>query len=163
MNNNFFVLCKKLGKICLAKNVHISLAESCTGGYVSKLITDVAGSSEWFNGSAVVYSNLGKTNVLNVDEQLIKQCGAVSEETAKAMARGALKNFQADLALSITGVAGPHGGTKEKPVGLVCFGLADHKNIESKTMHFAGGRDSIRTNATLFALEWMIMHLSITM
>ena len=161
MNNNFFVLCKKLGELCVAKNTHIALAESCTGGNVSALITDVAGSSAWFNGGAVVYSNLAKTNLLSVDEKLIEKYGAVSEAVAKAMAQGALQKLHADLALSITGVAGPGGGTKEKPVGMVCFALADKNGVDAKTMHFTSGRDYVRKSASLFALEWMIMHLSI--
>lgn len=160
-NNNFFVLCKKLGDLCIKQNVRIALAESCTGGSVAAHITDLPGSSRWFNGCAVVYSNLAKSHLLDVDEQLIKQHGAVSEDVAAAMAQGALKKFQADVALSITGVAGPGGGTVEKPVGMVCFALTDHKSVLTKTMHFTSGREYIRECASMFALEWLTMHLSI--
>lgn len=162
-NNNFFVLCKKLGELCVAHQVRVALAESCTGGLVSSLITDVSGSSHWFNGSAVVYSNLGKTNLLSVDSQLIEQHGAVSETVATAMAQGALEKFHSDFALSITGVAGPLGGTVEKPVGTVCFALADKsaKTCDAKTMHFTSGRAYIRSCASEFAIEWLILHLSI--
>lgn len=163
MNNNLFVLSKKLGQLCVKRNVRIALAESCTGGNVSTLITNVAGSSQWFNGAVIVYSNLAKTNILNISEAIIKKHGAVSEEVAKAMAQGAMHPLQADVALSITGVAGPSGGTAEKPVGMVCFALSDKEGVTSKTMHFTGGRTHIRHSASLFALEWMIMHLSITM
>jgi len=155
------VLCKKLGELCVAKNMRIALAESCTGGNVSALITDVAGSSNWFNGGAVVYSNVAKTHLLDVDKKLIEQDGAVSETTAKAMATGALHKFHADLAVAITGVAGPQGDTTEKPVGTVCFALADHKGVDAKTMHFSSGREYVRRSASFFALEWMVMHLSI--
>lgn len=161
MHNNFFVLAKQLGELCVANNVQIALAESCTGGSVSALITDVSGCSRWFNGSAIVYNNAAKTNLLGVDEKLIIECGAVSESVAKAMAIGALHKFQSDMALSMTGVAGPSGGTVDKPVGMVCFALATHKSIEAKTAHFTSGRDYIRESAAFFALEWMIKHLSI--
>lgn len=163
MHNNFFVLAKQLGELCVAKNVQIALGESCTGGTVSALITDVSGCSKWFNGGAVVYSNVAKTNILGVDEKLITHHGAVSEPVAKAMAEGALLKFKADLALSITGIAGPEGGTTEKPVGTVCFALADKKGVEAKTLHFTSGRGYIRESAASYALEWMIKHLSIIM
>ena len=158
MYNNFFVLARHLGELCISKDVHIALAESCTGGRVSSLITDVAGSSSWFNGGAVVYTNAAKSALLDVDPELIDQYGAVSESVAKAMAQGALRKLQADFALSITGIAGPNGGSVEKPVGQVCFALADHKGVDAKTMFFSGGRESIRKSAALFAFEWMILH-----
>lgn len=161
MSNNFYTLCKKLGQLCIKRSMRIALAESCTGGMLSALITDVTGSSQWFNGSAVVYSNPAKSNLLGVDDLVIKNHGAVSEVVAKAMAQGAQHAFHANIALSITGVAGPLGGTVEKPVGMVCFALADKDSVESKTMHFTSGRHAIRQNATLFALEWLVMHLSI--
>lgn len=161
MKNNFFVLSKKLGDLCVKNNAHIALAESCTGGNASGFITDVVGCSEWFNGCAVVYSNIAKIELLGVDEKLIKQYGAVSEPIAEAMAIGARHKFHADLALAITGVAGPGGGSTEKPVGTVCFALTDAKGVDAKTLHFTSGRGYIRRSASLFALEWMIMHLSI--
>jgi nicotinamide-nucleotide amidase len=161
MHNNFFVLAKRLGQLCVANDVHIALAESCTGGWVSAKITDVAGSAGWFNGSAVVYSNESKSNLLGIDQTLIQEFGAVSEPVAKAMAQSALHRFHSDLALSITGIAGPGGGTLQKPVGMVCFALADKKGVDAKTLHFSSGRDYIRESAAFFALEWMIKHLSI--
>ncbi|OGT41506.1 MAG: hypothetical protein A3F13_03620 [Gammaproteobacteria bacterium RIFCSPHIGHO2_12_FULL_40_19] len=163
MHNNFFILAKQLGELCIANHVQIALAESCTGGNVSALITDVSGSSKWFNGGAVVYSNAAKTNILGVDEKLIVHHGAVSEPVAKAMAEGALLKFKANLAVSITGVAGPGGGSAEKPVGMVCFALADKKSVEEKTLYFTSGRGYVRESAASFALEWMIKHLSIIM
>ena len=161
MNNNLFALSKKLGQLCVKRHMQIALAESCTGGNVSTLITTVAGSSHWFNGSAVVYSNLAKTNILGISAEIIKKHGAVSEVVAKAMAQGAMHQLHADVALYITGVAGPSGGTAEKPIGTVCFALSDKDGVASKTMLFTSGRAHIRYCASLFALEWMIMHLSI--
>ncbi len=161
MNNNFFVLCKQLGELCSAQKVRIALAESCTGGLVSSLITEVAGSSQWFLGGAVVYSDLAKKSLLKVDSDLLEEQGAVSEAVAVAMAKGAMTQFESDIALSITGIAGPHGGTEAKPVGTVCFALVDRRSgfSEAKVQYFASGRDWIRKSAAEFALEWMINHL----
>ncbi len=161
MNNHFFVLCKQLGELCAAQQVRIALAESCTGGMVSSLITEVAGSSAWFLGGAVVYSNLAKKNILQVDPVVLEKQGAVSEAVALQMAKGAMTQFESDIALSITGVAGPHGGTEAKPVGVVCFALVDRRSgfAETKTQYFMSGRDWIRKGAAEFALEWMIDYL----
>ncbi len=157
---NHSILCKKLGELCLQKQIHIALAESCTGGLVAANITDIAGSSQWFLGGAVVYSNAAKINLLGVDTKIIEQFGAVSPETAIAMAQGALQKFQSDIALSITGIAGPDGGTKDKPVGTVCFALSDTNGVKSKIHYFTGDRASIREQACEFALEWMCNHLT---
>lgn len=156
MIDNLYALAKQLGDLCFARHVTLALAESCTGGLVSSLITEVAGSSAWFQGAAIVYSNEAKENILEVSPDILRQYGAISEQTAKAMASGALKKFHADFALSITGIAGPLGGTKEKPVGTVCFGLADKKTLPiAKTQQFASGRDAIRHSAVIVAFEWM--------
>lgn len=104
------------------KSLMVATAESCTGGLVAAAITDVAGSSGWFERGFVTYSNEAKSTMLGVPAKLIRDYGAVSEEVAHAMAEGALLNSRAQVALSITGVAGPTGGTPEKPVGMVCFG-----------------------------------------
>lgn len=162
MNNHFFVLCKQLGDLCATQNVRIALAESCTGGMVSSLITEVAGSSQWFLGSAIVYSNQAKKNLLQVDSDLLEKQGAVSEAVAVAMAKGAMTQFESDIALSITGIAGPQGGTAAKPLGMVCFALLDRRSgfSEAKTQYFTSGRNWIRKSAARFALEWMIGYLS---
>lgn len=158
INMPLFVLCQRLGQLCLQKNRQIALAESCTGGTLAACITEVPGVSHWFNGSAVVYSNIAKTQVLGVDPRILAQYGAVSEPVAKAMAQGALEKFQSTLALSITGVAGPDGGTQEKPVGMVCFALADkmHGTCKAKTLHLTSGRGHIRSCAAKVALEWLL-------
>lgn len=161
MQNHFFVMCRQLGELCLKKNVHIALAESCTGGMLSAFITDVAGCSAWFMGSAVTYANMAKQNVLHVPVADLQQHGAVSEAVAIKMAEGVIKQFDADLAVAITGIAGPQGGSKEKPVGTVCFALVDQRSHVSKsiTKQFESGRDWVRRSATAFALEWMIAYL----
>jgi nicotinamide-nucleotide amidase len=152
-----------LSEICVANRLQIVTAESCTGGLVAKLITDRAGSSQWFERGFVTYSNISKQEMLGVDSLLLEQWGAVSEPVAVAMAEGALKHSQAQLALSITGIAGPEGGTASKPVGTVCFGWAvsaelkntEHLKNELKTVtqHFSGDRDEVRFQSAKFALQ----------
>lgn len=161
-----------LSNICINNSWQITTAESCTGGLVAKLITDLAGSSQWFERGFVTYSNLAKEQMLGVDAQLLTDCGAVSEPVAEAMAKGALSNSQAQFALSITGIAGPGGGTKTKPVGLVCFGWAyyvagegvagedalGNKEIITTTssQRFSGDREAIRNQSALFSLQKIV-------
>ncbi len=136
------------------KQLLLVTAESCTGGLVAKQVTDLPGSSSIFDCGFVTYSNSSKQNLLAVKNETLDNYGAVSEQTAKQMAEGALKNSQANLALSITGIAGPDGGTKEKPVGTVCFGWAKtgEKTI-TETRYFTGDRNSIRIQASNHALQ----------
>jgi len=148
-----------LADICINDSLQIATAESCTGGLVAKLITDLAGSSQWFERGFVTYSNLAKEQMLGVDGQLLTDFGAVSEPVAEAMAKGALNHSQAQFALSITGIAGPEGGTKTKPIGLVCFGWAYYsmanKEIAATTcsQQFSGDRDAVRNQSALFSLQ----------
>ena len=148
-----------LADLCLNNSQQIATAESCTGGLVAKLITDLAGSSQWFERGFITYSNLAKEQMLGVDKQLLTDFGAVSEPVAEAMARGALIHSQAQFALSITGIAGPGGGSKTKPVGLVCFGWAYYglKNNEivstTSSQLFSGDRQAVRNQSALFALQ----------
>ena len=134
----------------------MSLAESCTGGLVSATLTELAGSSEWFERGYITYSNEAKTECLDVPARIIESHGAVSEPVAKAMAEGARINSGSDVAISITGIAGPSGGTAEKPVGTVCFGWATENQTLSKTIHFDGDRQAVRQQATEFALTELI-------
>ncbi len=149
----------QLASLCLQNKVQITTAESCTGGLVAKLITDQAGSSQWFERGFVTYSNTAKEQMLGVEHSLLEQWGAVSEPVAKAMAEGALSHSDADFALSITGIAGPDGGSAEKPVGTVCFGWAwyagDDRHIKGSitTRHFQGDRDTVRNQSAYYALE----------
>ena len=149
-------LTKTLAEILLSRNWTVSLAESCTGGLVSATLTELAGSSEWFERGYITYSNEAKTECLDVPAQFIESHGAVSEPVAKAMAEGARINSGSDVAISITGIAGPSGGSIEKPVGTVCFGWATENQTLTKTMHLNGDRQAVRQQATEFALTELI-------
>ena len=149
-------LTKTLAQILLSRNWKVSLAESCTGGLVCATLTELAGSSDWFERGYITYSNEAKAECLDVPPQLIESHGAVSEQVAKAMAEGARINSGSNVAISITGVAGPSGGSAEKPVGTVCFGWATENQTLTKTMHFAGNRQTIRQQAAQFALTELI-------
>lgn len=135
------------------KKLKISCAESCTGGLLGAALTELPGSSEIFNGSAVTYSNEAKKNILGVKENTLKNFGAVSEQCALEMAQGALKIYDADIAVSVTGIAGPDGGSELKPVGTVCFGVASKNEVKTFTEKFSGSRADIRGEAVNFALK----------
>ena len=147
---------KKLGEILKQKNIIISGAESCTGGMVAAEITSVDGISAVFNESFVTYSNDAKHRNLGVSLSTLEKFGAVSEECAREMAEGAAARSGADIAFSVTGIAGPTGGTKEKPVGTVCFGIFFKGSTVTKTAHFEGDRESVRKSAVNFVIEMMI-------
>jgi len=149
-------LTKTLAQMLLSRNWTVSLAESCTGGLVCATLTELAGSSEWFERGYITYSNEAKTECLDVPAELIESHGAVSEPVAKAMAEGARINSGSNVAISITGVAGPSGGSAEKPVGTVCFGWTTENQALTKTMKFLGDRQMIRQQATEFALAELI-------
>ena len=153
-------LTKTLAEILLSRNWTVSLAESCTGGLVSATLTELAGSSEWFERGYITYSNEAKTDSLDVPAQLIESHGAVSEQVAKAMAEGARIHSGSNVAVSITGIAGPSGGSAEKPVGTVCFGWATENQTLTQTIHFDGDRQAVRRQATEFALTELIALLS---
>ncbi len=132
----------------------LAVAESCTGGLIAKLVTDIPGSSEYFLGGVVSYGNAAKSELLSVREQTLSAHGAVSEEAAREMARGALERFGSDLALAVTGIAGPDGGTPEKPVGTVHFALARRNRPEiARKREFIGDRAAVRQAASLYGLE----------
>jgi len=151
-------LAADLGAALRVRGWRLATAESCTGGLVSAAITSVAGSSDWFDRGVVTYSNAAKIDLLGVNPALFSQVGAVSPEVAGAMALGALQHAGADLAVAVTGIAGPGGGTADKPVGTVWFGLAWHDGGEphSQTcrMLFKGDRAGVRLQATAFVLRW---------
>ena len=131
-------------------------AESCTGGWVGQAITAVAGSSDWFDRGFVTYSNAAKEEMLGVRPETLARHGAVSEEVAREMAVGALARSRGTVSVSITGVAGPGGGTAAKPVGLVCFGWARGGSVRTETRRFDGDRDGIRRQAVLRALQGVL-------
>ena len=154
-------LAKHLGQKLLAQKLMLVTAESCTGGWVAETVTSVAGSSEWFERGFITYSNLAKQEMLGVKAETLKQFGAVSEQTAREMAEGALQHSHADIAVSVTGIAGPSGGTNEKPTGTVWFSLVSkHFAGLAKEQYFTGDRQAIRRQAVEFVLEESINWLS---
>ena len=144
---------EKLVKALAGRKLTCATAESCTGGGVGFAITSVAGSSSVFWGGVISYDNSVKREVLGVPDDVLRVKGAVSPECAAAMAEGARRLLGADLAVSITGIAGPGGGSVEKPVGLVWFGLATASGVTTDKMLFSGDRDAVRTSAIEHALE----------
>lgn len=149
-----------IGNLLKEKKLKIALAESCTGGLAGKLLTDIPGSSEYFQGSFVVYNNILKRRILGVPKTILKKYGAVSEECALYMARGAKKKGKADVSISITGIAGPSGGTSEKPVGLVYIGIGLPKNrFHIHRFIFPGNRERIRERAVYQAFELLRRYL----
>jgi nicotinamide-nucleotide amidase len=146
-------LAQRVGAALKAKGLRLATAESCTGGWVAMALTAIPGSSDWFERGYVTYSNEAKQEDLGVAADTIRRQGAVSEAVAREMAAGAQRRARAQVALAITGVAGPGGGTKDKPVGMVCFAWAQGSNITSETRHFDGDRDSVRRQSVLHALE----------
>lgn len=138
----------------------LATAESCTGGWVAATMTAIAGSSVWFERGFVTYSNEAKRDMLGLPAELIERHGAVSEEVARAMADGALRHSRAQIALSITGVAGPSGGTAEKPVGMVCFGWASGNLSQTvETKRFSGDREAVRRASVMHALQGVLAQL----
>jgi nicotinamide-nucleotide amidase len=146
-------LANTLGARLKRANEMLATAESCTGGWAAQVVTSVAGSSAWFERGFVTYSNEAKQELLGVRAETLRAHGAVSEETACEMTRGALERSRATVSVSITGVAGPAGGTPEKPVGTVCFAWARAGEVRSETRRFAGDRESIRRQSVILALE----------
>jgi len=152
-------LAKAVGQLLKKSRQVLVTAESCTGGWAAQAVTSVAGSSDWFERGFVTYSNDSKRELLGVAEATLDERGAVSEETAREMALGALARSKGTLALAITGVAGPAGGSKEKPVGTVCFAWALGDAVHSETRRFSGDRESVRRQSVVRALEGVIEFL----
>ena len=151
-------LAAEVGALLRANGQTLTTAESCTGGWVAQCVTAIAGSSAWFERGFVTYSNEAKHEMLGVEFVTLNAHGAVSEATAAAMAIGALRQSRADWALSITGIAGPDGGSPGKPVGTVCFGWAARDaGVEVDTRHFAGDREAIRRQSVEYALRGIVL------
>ena len=156
-NHDLHEITQELARVLIKNNWHLSTAESCTGGMVAASITELAGSSEWFERGYVTYSNQSKSEDIDVSQNLIEQHGAVSDQVARAMALGAKQNSGSDLSLSITGIAGPTGGSPEKPIGTVCFAWAlANDQIVSETKHFEGNRQQIRQQACDFSMRKLL-------
>jgi nicotinamide-nucleotide amidase len=153
-------LATRVGHALRNKNLMLVTAESCTGGGVAQAITEIAGSSEWFDCGFVTYSNTSKTELLEVPDVLIAQYGAVSEEVAGAMAEGALTNSDAHIALSTTGIAGPGGAVPGKPVGTICFGWAmDGHMTHTERLIFTGDRQSVRQQTVVHSLKCLLRYI----
>ena len=150
-------LAERLGQFLLARNMFLVTVESCTGGGLAEIITRIPGSSRWFERGFVTYANVSKQELLGVNSDILARCGAVSEETALAMADGALSNSHAHISVAITGIAGPAGGTPEKPVGTVCIAWAG-KGISPRAVHtvFQGDRLQVRHQACLLAIQGLL-------
>lgn len=155
--------CVLLADYLQTRQLMLVCAESCTGGLIAATCTDLAGSSQWFERGLVTYSNTAKTELLGVTPQQLRTYGAVSSEVATAMAQGALARSQAQVALAVTGIAGPGGATPDKPVGTVWFAWAWHVpaggGSHAESMHFAGDRASVRAATTLHSLQRLLQLL----
>jgi PncC family amidohydrolase len=149
-------LAERLQGLCLGRGLTVAAAESCTGGLVAVAITDVAGSSGYFRGCVVAYADEAKEALLSVPAEVLAAHGAVSAQVARAMAMGARHRLGAALAVSVTGVAGPGGGTDEKPVGLTYVGVADVDGADVRRFHWAGDRAANRRDSAVAALEFLI-------
>jgi nicotinamide-nucleotide amidase len=153
-------LAKRVGERLAASGQVLAIAESCTGGWVAQAVTAIAGSSDWFDRAFVTYSNDAKQEMLGVRADTLARHGAVSEHAAREMAQGALARSKATVALAVTGVAGPGGGSAEKPVGMVCFAWARRQGIRTETMRFSGDRESVRRQSVIRALEGVLQTLA---
>jgi nicotinamide-nucleotide amidase len=153
-------LAARVGRRLLKQHRHVATAESCTGGWIAKTLTDIAGSSQWFVEGFVTYSNESKTQRLGVPLAVLQKQGAVSEATVRAMAAGALRRSNAQVAVAVTGIAGPDGGTPGKPVGTVWLGWAIRRGrtirVATKLKHFRGNRDAVRCKTVRVALQGLL-------
>ena len=144
-----------VGRLLRQRGKTLAVAESCSGGLICHRLTDISGSSDYFQGGVVTYSNQAKMDLLAVPPTILEQHGAVSPDTARAMALGAQKLFHADYGLAVTGIAGPTGGTPEKPVGLVYMGLATPAGVETRRHQFPGDREMVKVLTAETALDWL--------
>lgn len=151
---------KRVGDVLRKNKLRIAIAESCTGGLISHRITNIPGSSDYFDRGIIVYSNSSKTQLLGVPKLILESFGAVSSETARAMAEGIKKNANCDIGLAVTGIAGPGGSTPTKPVGLVYIGLSSKKSTVVKEFRFSGKRHEIKEQASFEALNMVLDHTS---
>ena len=157
MDAHLEALSRQVGQALAAAGLTLATAESCTGGWVAQVVTHTAGSSAWFDRGFVTYTNDAKVAMLGVTQDTLARWGAVSLETVAEMASGALRNSNAMIALSISGIAGPTGGSPDKPVGTVCFGWCRSGSAPQTERHcFAGDRESIRHQAVVCALEGLL-------
>jgi nicotinamide-nucleotide amidase len=153
-------LAARVGRHLLKSRRSVATAESCTGGWIAKAMTDIAGSSEWFSQGFATYSNKSKTRSLGVTRSVLRSQGAVSEAAVRAMARGALKHSAAELSVAVTGIAGPGGAVAGKPVGTVWLGWAERRGrsvrVAVQLKHFRGDRDAVRRKTVRAALQGLL-------
>ena len=162
MNPELVALAQRVGETLAAKNLRVVTAESCTGGLVATALTEISGSSAWFERGYITYANAAKQDMLGVQDDCLAQHGAVSEACVREMAMGALSRSQSDVALAVSGVAGPTGGSAEKPVGTVCFAWATMMGqVRTLSTRFDGDRASVRDQAASLALEG-VLHILAT-
>ena len=155
-------LAAEVGALLGANGQKLATAESCTGGWVAQCLTAIAGSSDWFERGFVTYSNEAKQEMLGVARETLDRHGAVSVATAQAMAQGALRRSRADGSVAITGIAGPTGGSPDKPVGTVCFGWAGPDGFTTTELcHLAGSRAEVRAQSVAYALHGVLQHAAI--
>ncbi|HMM53878.1 MAG TPA: nicotinamide-nucleotide amidase [Candidatus Desulfobacillus sp.] len=161
MDRELETLARAVGQALLARKLMLTCAESCTGGWVSQVVTAIDGSSQWFERGLVTYSNAAKQELLGVRAATLRREGAVSEAVVLEMATGALRRSHAQAALAVSGVAGPSGGSPDKPVGTVCFAwvLQDGTSM-AETMHFSGDREAVRRQSVVHALHGLLKALS---
>ncbi len=156
-------LAKRIGARLKKRKLKLATAESCTGGWIAQAVTSVSGSSAWFDRGFVTYSNAAKRELLGVRARTLSRFGAVSRETAREMAAGALARSRAQVSIAVTGVAGPTGGTPKKPVGTVCIAWSRKKGaMESVTQRFLGSRERVRRQSVIVALQGLLERLEET-
>ncbi len=153
------VLVDRLASLLVSRGAKVATAESCTGGWIAKILTDIPGSSAWFEYGFVTYGDNAKQDLLGVDPALLEAHGAVSEAVALAMVRGAAARAAADFALAVTGIAGPDGGSAAKPVGTVWLAWAAHGQVDAECHHLPGDRDTVRRQTVSRALQGMVQRV----
>jgi nicotinamide-nucleotide amidase len=156
---NLTAITQQIGEILCKKNAKLTTAESCTGGGISKAITAVSGSSQWFEFGFVTYANTAKQKLLGVSQETLDEYGAVSEQVVREMAQGAIQQSNADYAIAVSGIAGPDGGTEQKPVGTVWVCWQTPQQICTQKFMLKGDRQAIRTAAIKNSLQQLLQHL----
>lgn len=150
-------LAKQVGLALTQQGLMLASAESCTGGWLGQIITSIPGSSAWYQSGFITYTANSKQKMLGISTKTLKECGEVSEQIAREMAHGVVARSGAHVSVSITGIAGPGGGTKEKPVGMVCFAWEVKDNhLRSETRHFSGDREAVRQQSVAVAMQGLI-------
>ena len=157
MDAELYELSQRVGEVLKARKLMMAAAESCTGGWIGQAITMVPGSSHWFDRGFVTYTNEAKQEMLGVSARTLDAFGAVSEQTVTEMVAGALARSRAQVAVAVSGIAGPDGGSRTKPVGTVLLAWGEkHGKVEARAMHFQGDRDAVRRSTVIAALEGLL-------